>query len=444
VILLESLDNIVKWESLGPHNFHGVNYKRLSSPGNLDYTETWFLAAKPNSYIIQRWFFQLYKISLANKGRTNDLSLKHPRSFERFMKVSASRLVETFGDPPVKKKFWSEYLVAYVVFMELYHSDSTFRNGVLESHLEEASRFGYFLHDHFNWDIHKVMSFLVASPVIHNSVLLQFSKTKLLKLSASHALHLGFSALKPTSHCLLQQLVPSSKSIYVGNRVFHRNQFVVVISTFNEDISWSSMYKGLRVIVNKGPSNRVFDVSPSEAWSTTPNVGREAETFLTYIVQNYFVLPDFVAFTQGGLDLAHSWVREKNFGPSMFLNMLDEAISNGNTCSNGLPVHDHETNNMWGFKFSAHTIWDKKYNSTSQLAEGNFGDFFWNDAQLKLAKNALFVYPSAYMVIHKSKIRSRNVQFYKRLLNFLQYSNNPLEGHYFERSWFHIFQCDLS
>ena len=60
---------------------------------------------------------------------------------------------------------------------------------------------------------------------------------------------------------------------------------IAVIAKYREDISW----------INKleCPS-RVYDKGKD-----IPNVGREAETYLRYIIENYHSLPDHVAFLQG-------------------------------------------------------------------------------------------------------------------------------------------------
>ena len=58
---------------------------------------------------------------------------------------------------------------------------------------------------------------------------------------------------------------------------------MLVIAKFKEDISWSD-----------GLERTIYDKSKD-----IPNVGREAETYLRYIVDNYDNLPNVITFCQG-------------------------------------------------------------------------------------------------------------------------------------------------
>ena len=72
----------------------------------------------------------------------------------------------------------------------------------------------------------------------------------------------------------------------------------VVISRYNESLDWVSDIECDYIIYNKGgkienpdiPQGKIIDV---------PNEGREAETFLRYIVSNYNDLPESIVFVQG-------------------------------------------------------------------------------------------------------------------------------------------------
>lgn len=68
---------------------------------------------------------------------------------------------------------------------------------------------------------------------------------------------------------------------------------VVVISRFNEDLDWINELKIPYIIYNKGENNINF---PS---ITVPNIGREGNTYLKYIITNYNNLPKEIAFLQG-------------------------------------------------------------------------------------------------------------------------------------------------
>jgi hypothetical protein len=68
---------------------------------------------------------------------------------------------------------------------------------------------------------------------------------------------------------------------------------LAVISRFNENLDWINELKIPYLIYNKGENNINFP------FTSIPNNGRESETFLRYIIENYSNLPDEIAFIQG-------------------------------------------------------------------------------------------------------------------------------------------------
>lgn len=74
----------------------------------------------------------------------------------------------------------------------------------------------------------------------------------------------------------------------------------MVIARFAEDLHWLKFAKMPVVVYNKGPGNLEYLRKMRHVrvqW--LPNVGREAHTYLHYIVQNYDYLPENVIFSQG-------------------------------------------------------------------------------------------------------------------------------------------------
>lgn len=72
----------------------------------------------------------------------------------------------------------------------------------------------------------------------------------------------------------------------------------VVIARYNEPIEWVLDIKCDYVIYNKGNDINHPGIDQDKIINV-PNEGREAETFLRYIVSNYHDLPDSIAFLQG-------------------------------------------------------------------------------------------------------------------------------------------------
>jgi len=51
------------------------------------------------------------------------------------------------------------------------------------------------------------------------------------------------------------------------------------------------------------------------------------------------------------------------------------------------------------------------------------------------------VFFGASFVIRREMIQLRSKEFYEKLSKQLEVSDSPEVGHYFERSWFYIFNC---
>jgi hypothetical protein len=66
----------------------------------------------------------------------------------------------------------------------------------------------------------------------------------------------------------------------------------VVVSKYTEDIEWTNKITRPVLIYDKSQN-------PIEGSISRPNIGREAETLLYYIITNYNSLPDITIFLQG-------------------------------------------------------------------------------------------------------------------------------------------------
>jgi hypothetical protein len=67
----------------------------------------------------------------------------------------------------------------------------------------------------------------------------------------------------------------------------------IVVSRFNEDVRWLKQLKLPYTVYNKGKTLSSIDNIKVE------NIGREADTFVQYILSNYQNLPENVVFAQG-------------------------------------------------------------------------------------------------------------------------------------------------
>ena len=99
------------------------------------------------------------------------------------------------------------------------------------------------------------------------------------------------------------KLVPSLK-------FYTKKNFEMVISRYDEDISWSKNYIQFRTIYNKG---KPFD-DTSIHYIPRKNVGHLAETILHHIITNYDHLATTTFFTHGSFNYRNDQIiKERSY-----------------------------------------------------------------------------------------------------------------------------------
>ena len=195
----------------------------------------------------------------------------------------------------------------------------------------------------------------------------------------------------------------------------------IIIAYYSENLSWIIPYKELCFIYNKSEKPLNFINSYQ-----IKNVGRESHTYLMHIINNWNNLAEITLFCQGRISDHNPYSIDYYLNYSSYRNK--EMIINLNC---------HKTN---CFRFWGHVLINLNKNSNFQWSKYNFGDW-WNIYVKKpKPKEKEFCWSSgAIFSISKKLIYSNSLEYYKHLLSCLEYSSNPEEGHYFERSWYYIF-----
>jgi len=211
------------------------------------------------------------------------------------------------------------------------------------------------------------------------------------------------------------------------------SSYEVVVSHYNEDLTWLQTQFSidkLHVYCKGDPPNI------NCKYSQLPNVGREAHTFLHYIIERYDSLPSIVFFTQGRIDdhgLITSninYLRMDNIYEKMINCIITHRhLTSPIYCGVG-PVHDHVMPNDQHNQYmrpSPYTIkeWIRIYvNSTIDFDK------------------VKYMFIASTMTIRKEHILSRSKQYYMDLIKQVSDCNLPEEGYYFEMAWYYIFNLD--
>lgn len=194
--------------------------------------------------------------------------------------------------------------------------------------------------------------------------------------------------------------------------------YQVVVARYQENIDWLKEYDIDKVVVYNKDSKPC--VCPYQVIDL-PNVGREAHTYLTYIVTHYNCLPEIVFFTQGRISDHMHCIGTDFLGIKDYSrNYVEGSFFRGLTPAGRITHYDNKTICLAPL---AGPDWFRKYID--------------KDADLENLK----MWYGAIFSVHRKYILSNPLEKYKILLDMFQRDNSPEEAHFIERSWFYLFQC---
>lgn len=194
-----------------------------------------------------------------------------------------------------------------------------------------------------------------------------------------------------------------------------------IISRYNEDISWCENLTNC-IIYNKGND----DLNTKHTVYKLNNVGREAHTYLYYIINNYDNLDDYTVFLQG-FPFDHC--------PSLIvnLNVLEYNLKEYENI-----IFKNNTNNN-NFIFIAKYIFNKNINRD----ETHIGLPLIDHYQYIFKKNETnkpFTFGAgAQFIVSKESILSRSKEFYERMMSLVDNEICPIGAYTLERFWHMIF-----
>ena len=192
----------------------------------------------------------------------------------------------------------------------------------------------------------------------------------------------------------------------------------LVVARYNENLDWINFInKDINVyIYNKGEEVN----NPNLA--SLPNIGREAHTYLTHIVNNYNNLDDILIFSQGNPDHIKSlddFNLDNSFlGYKTFVEYYAKMIE-------GEPISQkHSPNNYWmGFKFK------------SEITPSVIYNLFYNK-QIPLC----WVAVCAIFAVDKYTILKHKKEKYQSLLELFNRNDKEWMAYVMEYTWTLLFK----
>jgi hypothetical protein len=191
----------------------------------------------------------------------------------------------------------------------------------------------------------------------------------------------------------------------------------LIVARYNENIDWikENNLNSITSLYCKGRTDDV-DVGIYKKVKYLPNVGREGHTYFHHIIENYDNLSDLNIFVQanpfdhcsGALDFINNLnIETKELYYKSFPTFTWPIINYD--CNLKIPEYTQKICN---------TLFDKHPHTFDAWCCGMF-------------------------VVSKNMIRFRSKKFYEKCIEYLNWSNNPIEGHIFERLWTLIFDQSI-
>jgi hypothetical protein len=196
-------------------------------------------------------------------------------------------------------------------------------------------------------------------------------------------------------------------------------EYQIVIARYNEDISYFSFFKNIIIVYNKGEDN----IDPYFKSIKLPNIGRESHTYLYHIIQNYDNLSKKTLFLQGKINDHRPLPTIEYFKSYDFI---------GRKSKHEIGLIKNHINHVGKYLNEL-----KKGN----LKKSKYSPFEWiNMIGIDILDLTHFeMIWGANFCISRDLIHKKPKIFYENLMKYIEYDSNPEEGHFFERSWYLIF-----
>ena len=205
----------------------------------------------------------------------------------------------------------------------------------------------------------------------------------------------------------------------------------IVVSRYNEDISWILPLKHYCIFINKGELLNIENEIQLE------NIGRESHSYLWFIINNYENLPNIVAFTQGNIK-DHIEIDNLKY----LENMIKDAVVYNKSMPNAL--HNYKTNKKmngelgptWNYKDNEWYLKSNYVNNQPQF----FVDWFIKNINPEYPYPTMYFYMNGIFAVKRELILKNSKEYYEKLIKSVDHHIDPAEGHFLERSWYHIFE----
>ena len=192
--------------------------------------------------------------------------------------------------------------------------------------------------------------------------------------------------------------VPFKMSSKLENKC--KTNFEMVVSRYDEDISWTRNYSEFRTVYNKGNHHSEYDYVKLE------NKGHLADTLLRHIINNYENLADVTFFTHGSINYRNDQIIKEN--GACRRKWSDFIATDSNTLVY-IPRYDlpNGGDTVYGYKDNTETVYVRIFNRKY------VPNFAWSCGK--------------WISASRSQIRNCPKEVYQRMLDFVLEPHNGEE-----------------
>ena len=202
-----------------------------------------------------------------------------------------------------------------------------------------------------------------------------------------------------------------------------------VIAHYDENLDWIRPIASHTHLYHKGIN---LEPPPLKllSWKRLPNVGRETHTYLHHIINHYDSLPEVTVFLQA--DNSHESCRFFTTPPMNYVYDVKGMTSLNVACP--------KANHCRHWKRIRHSLKWRIRLATGELhrARLTFEEFFKILFGHRNPREVNFC-PGGCFAATRDMIRKYPLDFYTKAITYVDYHDNPEEGHYFERLWSTMF-----
>lgn len=211
----------------------------------------------------------------------------------------------------------------------------------------------------------------------------------------------------------------------------------IVVARYNEDISWLESIPGFTGNIHIYDKGMVYKTTNDKyTLNILKNIGREPHTYLHHILTNYDLINpnNITLFTQGNI---HGHGLKISDIHCMITEAKDCGFSKSYAYPHKINIQHQPIENFRIYTYRKDRLEPNKYNeSFKSWFERCLNQRFPCEKYFKWCIAAIFAVRNDYILQHPKS-------FYQKLLDEIPENISPEVAHFFERTWYYIFQQRL-